>query len=478
METPLVEFFKALRGAGVNVSTAEAIEATQAAQILGYSDRNQLKSGLGLVLAKSLEDKSRFDQCFDQFFQFSKLDNLSEHQSQQELDQQGASAEDDPPPSLTERLQQLFNLPGGSSGPGGSGQPSMTQPQSPLGQLLLEGDNNALALAMAEAGREARVNEIQWMTQKGLYGRRMMQAMGLGELEQEMWTAEASDDSTQQQLGNALRTARDRLRADVKGFVEQQFVLQAAATGKKLREETMMSVRIEHLREFKDVKNLVQKMAKKLIATHSRRKKVLNRGMLDMRNTLRQSVPTGGIPFDVYWKKKRKDRPRIMALCDVSGSVSQVSRFLLMFLFSLNEVLPKVRAFAFSSNLGEVTDAFNELSVDEAIDYALDTYGKGSTDYGQSLADFTDLCMNDIDNRTTVIILGDGRNNYGDDRAELLKQIHLRSKKVIWLNPEAPMRWGTGDSEMLKYKAYCSNVAECNSLRQLERFIDRLLTHQ
>ena len=464
-------FFKALRGAGVPVSTAEAIEATQTAQLVGYSNREGLKAALGMVLAKTEDNKSTYALCFDEFFRFSQLENLRDGMD---------DAQTHPPQtqeaheSFAKKIQALLS----QVVPGSQPSPQPAHSQTPLGQLLLGGDSNALAMAMASAGTQADVSSIQWMTQKGIYGRRMMLAMGLETMEKEMWQAEASSEPAQQALGQALRQARDRLRADVKDYVEQQFVLQAAATGKKLREDTMMTVKLEHLREFKEVKQLVRRLAKKLIASHSRRKKVYRRGMLDMRNTLRQSIPTGGIPFNVYWKKKKRERPKIIAICDVSGSVSQVSRFLLMFLFSLQEVLPKVRAFAFSSRLGEVTDAFQRLALDDAIDYALDTFGMGSTDYGGSLQDVTDLCLDAIDNRSTVIILGDARNNYGDPRTDLLQQIYRRSHRVIWLNPEASNRWGSGDSEMNKYRAYCSTVMECNSLRQLERFIDGLLAHQ
>lgn len=456
METPLIQFFKALRGAGVNVSTAEAIEATQAAQLIGFDNREKLKRALGMVLAKSVEDKARYNQCFEQFFRFTQLDNLQQDFSELANDSRQTLLQ-----KLTAKVAPA-TLPQAAT-------------QSPLGQLLLSGDQNALAMAMASAGGQAQVSNIQWMTQKGIYGRRMMLAMGLEALEQEMWQAEASPEPAQQALGQTLRKARDQLRANVKDYVEQQYLLQAAATGKKLREDTMMTVKIEHLREFKDTKQLVQKLAKKLVATHSRRKKVFARGMLDMRSTLRQSVPTGGIPFNVYWKKKKKDRPKIMAICDVSGSVSQVSRFLLMFLFSLQEVIPKVRAFAFSSHLGEVTDTFAGTSIDNAIEDTLESYGFGSTDYGRAFKDFHELCLSDIDNRTTVIILGDARNNYGDPRTDLLQEISLRCHQLIWLNPENSNRWGSGDSEMEKYRAYCSYAIECQSLRQLERFIDRLL---
>lgn len=474
MDRILVEFIKALRGADVRISTSEAIDAIHAAQLVGYGDKAALKTGLGVTLAKSQDEKQAFDDCFDQFFQFNSLQSLSEQ----------ALQEDDPTEAEMEAALLAANSPPDSNAMPGDSSPiqspanSTAQPgqgNSPLAQMLMSGDRNALAMAMAAAGQQANVAQIRVMTQKGLYGRRMMMAMGLEALEEQMWAAEQSEAPEQRQLGAALRNARDLLRQEVKEYVERQLLLQAAEEGKRLRRDTMMQARLENLCEFKDVQLLVRKLAKRLAATHSRRRKVHNRGQLNMRSTLRQSVPHDGIPFNIKWKTKRVDRPKVMAICDVSGSVSQVSRFLLMFLYSLTDVLPRVRAFAFSSRLGEVTDWFKDSSLNEALDLTLSTYGGGSTDYGGSLQDFADICLNDIDNKTTIIMLGDARNNYGDPRTDLMKAMYERSKQVIWLNPENRLRWGSGDSDMKRYLAYCTIAEECNSLRHLERVISQLL---
>lgn len=467
MDRILVEFIKALRGADVRISTSEAIDGIHAAQLVGYSDKASLKTGLGVTLAKSQDEKLAFDECFDQFFKFNSLQSLSE-QAPQEENLTEAQIEAALLGDVMSSDQSEMPLPGNAGSQPGQG-------NSPLGQMLMSGDRNALAMAMAAAGQQANVAQIRVMTQKGLYGRRMMMAMGLEALEEEMWAAEQSNVPEQRQLGAALRNARNLLRQEVKEYVERQLLLQAAEEGKKLRRDTMMQARLENLREFKDVQLLVRKLAKRLAATHSRRRKIHNRGQLNMRSTLRQSVPHDGIPFNIKWKTKRVDRPKVMAICDVSGSVSQVSRFLLMFLYSLNDVLPRVRAFAFSSRLGEVTEWFNDNSLNEALDLTLNTYGGGSTDYGGSLEDFTDICLNDIDNKTTIIMLGDARNNYGDPRTDLMKALYERSKQVIWLNPENRLRWGSGDSDMKCYLAYCTIAEECNSLRHLERVISQLL---
>jgi hypothetical protein len=164
-----------------------------------------------------------------------------------------------------------------------------------------------------------------------------------------------------------------------------------------------------------------------------------------------------------------------MAICDVSGSVSRYSRFLLLFLYSLQEVIPRLRSFAFSSSLHEVTDLFQQLPLEDAMDAVLERYGLGSSDYGRSFADLETLALAAMDRKTTLIILGDARNNNGDARLDLLREFHLRAKQVIWLNPEDMNRWGSGDSEMLRYRSACSRVHSCRNLAELERIVDRLL---
>ena len=169
------------------------------------------------------------------------------------------------------------------------------------------------------------------------------------------------------------------------------------------------------------------------------------------------------------------DKPKVFAICDVSGSVANYARFMLMFLYSLEEVMSRVRSFAFSSDLGEVTELFERNDLEDAIAKALRDYSGGATDYGQAFVDFRKTCMDEVDNRTTIVILGDARNNYGDARTEILKEMYDRCKRLIWLNPEPKNTWNVGDSEMKKYAAYCHQVEECNSLMHLERIVGNLL---
>ncbi|HKI75376.1 MAG TPA: VWA domain-containing protein, partial [Pseudomonadales bacterium] len=422
MDRTLVDFVKALRTADVKVSPAETLDAMHCMDIVGYEDRQFLKNSLSLVLSKNPEEKEAFDSCFEKFFTFDKFaPSLSD-----EMDED-AEADGD-----SEGNGDFEGRPGGPRGAGrGGGQgggeageeeehqvleaPSL-EPASSLGKLLMSGDRTELTIAMAEAGRAVEVNQIVVFTQKGLYTRKIMEAMGLKELQEEIGDLQSHGGAPQKNLATHLKRGRDDLREKVRDYVEKQFFLHADESGKQLREELLKKVKLSNLekRNFKDVQEVVFKMAKKLIAIHSKRRKTFKRGQLDVRKTLRHNMQYDGMFFNIKWKASKVDRPKVMCICDVSGSVSNYSRFLLMFLYSLAEILPKVRSFAFSSDLGEVTDLFDHTDLEGAMSKIMRDYGNGSTDYGQMLSDFRRHCMNDVNNKTTIIILGDARNNYGD----------------------------------------------------------------
>jgi uncharacterized protein len=479
MDRTLVDFVKVLRTAEIKVSPAETLDAMQALNIVGYEDREFLKDSLSIVLSKNPEEKEAFNSCFDNYFTFDKFQDSAETQDDRSaFDDDGGEFD----PESGDKQQGSGKGSGQGMGGGGGEESDETdelqlQPSSRLGQLLLSGNRTELMIAMAEAGREAEVNQIIVFTQKGLYTRKIMDAMGLKELQDEISDLQAHGGKPQANLSDKLKKARDALRDRVRDYVEKQFFLHADESGKQLREELLKKVKLSNLekRNFKDVQEVVFKMAKKLIAIHSKRRKTFKRGQLDIRKTLRHNMQYDGMFFDIKWKSQKVDRPKVMCICDVSGSVSNYSRFLLMFLYSLAEVLPKVRSFAFSSDLGEVTRLFEQSNLEDAMAKTMRDYGNGSTDYGQMFMDFKNQCMNDVNNKTTIIILGDARNNYGDAKSEILREMYDKSKRVIWLNPEPKMSWTVGDAEMKKYAPCCHQTEVCNSLVHLERVVSNLL---
>ncbi|MFB0949957.1 MAG: VWA domain-containing protein, partial [Halioglobus sp.] len=344
--------------------------------------------------------------------------------------------------------------------------------QTPLMQNLLNNNRNELTLAINAAAQRVDLQKIQMFTQKGQFTRRILDAMG----EEQVRNAVIELERAESPALAVLQRYRDILRQQVRDYVEREYLLHAEGKTQQFMDDILSKTRlnnIEHIYLHK-VHELIRKMAKKLASRHSHKRRRLKRGQLNMAKTLRKGIPNDGVMFNTFWRQVKKEKPQILAVCDVSGSVAAYSKFLLLFLYSLQDILPKVRSFAFSSHLGEVSTYFDDYPVEKAIELVNWKYG-GATDYGNSLMDFSKLALDDINSNTTVIILGDARNNNGDPKLDILQRIFQRARQVIWLNPESRRAWGSGDSEMLRYQSACHFSAECNNLKQLERIVDQLL---
>ncbi len=465
MNSKLLSFIQILRSHDVRISPAETLDAMDIASVLGYSNRSFLHDGLAMALAKTSQEKAIFSQCFERFFTHNLLDFSSNEDAKTVPIEPGSGAELSPaeahasPETILQsaaesdaQLQALLD--------------------TPLMHKLMQNNRNELSLALNQAGESVGLEKIQMFTQKGQYTRKILDELGEEHIRQAIIKLEKNNSPALSQL----QRYRDILREQVSDYVERKYLLYAEGKNKQFMDEILSKTRLNNLEHhyLNKVHNLVRKMAKKLAARHSRKRRVKKRGQLNMSKTIRAGIANDGIMFKTYWKQVHKEKPQILAICDVSGSVAAYAKFLLLFLYSLQDVLPKVRSFAFSSHLGEVSEYFSDFPVEKAIELINWKYG-GATDYGSSLMDFSNLALDDINRNTTVIILGDARNNNGDPKLEIMQAIYQRSRQVIWLNSESRKAWGTGDSDMLRYQSACHFTAECNNLGQLERIIDQLL---
>ncbi|MCF8468783.1 MAG: VWA domain-containing protein [Sneathiella sp.] len=478
MDRPLADFVEMLRYSDVPVSISESLDAAATVQIFGYKDRGLLKTALAQVMAKTIEEHENFDRCFDEFFSYNINPDLApDAEFSEEEEESSGNQQDNSPEDGDEANDNEAGGPasgGGEGGGGLSGGKNDGSPAASLVQMLEQNDRTALTMAMTAAAKAANLSGIVLMTQRGLFTRRIMEQMGLDQVNKEISNRDKAGDT---EGATRLSERLDILFDSVRDLVERQLAFTSSGKAKQFRQDILKNVRLSNIehRDFKHMRELVRRMAKRLTDMNSRVRKVKNRGHLDIRKTMRRNVAYDGILFETHWKQKQKDRPKVIAVCDVSGSVAAVARFLLLFLYSLNEVLPKVRSFAFSGTLGEVTDLFDRYGPEEAVPLAIDEFGGRSTDYGRALEDLKELIFDTIDNKTTVIFLGDGRSNGSDPRIDILKEIKQRAKRVIWLNPERKSVWGSGDSEMLRIAPYCSTAETCNSLNKLELVIRNLL---
>ena len=442
----LRDFIHILRSSDLRVSTSESIDAMNVVSEIGLEDRSLLKHSLSFSLAKTLREKEIFSECFDNFFEENYM-NLNEDKLPQKNNEKDSEINDPDAIDKNENsLEELYN----------------------------KSDKTSLMTAMALAARNANLQDIRLFTQVGMFTRKIFDEMGLEKLNNDIFQASREGNIRREE---DLKNIRENLRLEIREYIENQVKLRTSNTGKQLREDALSQMRLTQAdkADYKIMSGIIKKMARRLISVHSRRKRKSQRGLLDIRSTIRANQEYDGILFETVWKKTKVDRPKIVALCDVSGSVANVSRFFLMFLHSLTEILPNVRTFAFSNKAGEVTDLFENKDIEVAAAETLLLNGGGSTDYGQAFVDLEGLLENNIDRKTTVIILGDARSNYGDPRCDVLKTIQEKSKRILFLNPEPKSVWGTGDSEMLRFVPYCSKSKVCSSLFDLERVVDDML---
>lgn len=461
---PLRRFLQVARGAGLRVSAAEGIDAARAVDIIGLSDRTLLKDTLGLVLAKTPEEKSAYDEAFELFFKSSDI-----------AGNRGEAPSDDSDPDSSPSQGPGGEGSGGEGSGGEGGGGSGARDGQSLSAMLMNDDRAALATAMEQAARDAGIENIRFFTQKNLYARRIMERMGLRAVEREIEAMRGDPQSLAR--ADALEGRVERLRDAVRDYVERQLILYAKGETEKFREEMLKAARLSNLerRDLDRMRILVRQMAKKLAARYAKNRRKRLRGQLDTRRTIRRNMGWGGIPFITVWKQKKIEKPRVMVLCDVSGSVAPMAQFLLMFVYAINEALSDIRSFAFAGSLIEVSDILEKQPVEEAITKIMSLIGYGSSNYGNSFSDFEDGWMKHVTNKTTVIILGDARGNRTDPRTDIIGRLSQRSKRVIWLNPEYKSAWGTGDSDMYRYAPFCNVAVVCNTLRHLERAITDIL---
>lgn len=487
MQSSLLRFIEILRSHALPVSPAETLDAAAAMEVVGYSDRETLRNTLAMTLAKSDREEHTFLYCFDQFFDQQAADFSSAANEDGENDSEPAGGGSDDADSQSPESPESVS---GGSGAGQAGAGSAVDDAAELaaaansspalkalleGELLpalLENQRGKLSTAMRRAGQEAGLSKIRLFTQKGQYTRRILDSLG----EDLIRDAVIELERLESPAIDTLRRYRDVLREQVRDFVEQQYLMNAEGHNSAFMEEILSKTRLSNIdrRHRERVQEQVRRMARRLASRHSARRRPVKRGQLNMGKTLRGGMAHDGIMFKTHWRSRKRDKAQILAICDVSGSVAAYASFLLMFLYSLQDVLPRTRSFAFSSHLGEISNLFKEEPLERAIELANWRYG-GATDYGSSFRDFAHLALDDINSSTSVIILGDARNNRGNPELEIMQSIYQRSKQVIWLNPESRRAWGTGDSEMLRYQTACHYCAPCSNLQQLERVVDQLL---
>ena len=442
MERVLEDFITAARTAGVRISISETLDAARAVETVGYGDRALLKDVLAVSLAKTAAEKQLLENCFDRFFSFGFFAGAADRSGEE-------------PPRI--------------------------QVESSLVRMLMEEDRAGLMAAMTEAARLENLSQIRYLTQRSLFAFRLLSRMGADDLDRQLQSLGAVDTPAAAAAAAGLEAAKRYLVENVRNYVQNTYELFAGDEGWRRLDGELRLVKLSNIeqRYFAHIHEIIRRMVKRLNDLSSRRRKRARRGVLDFKRTLRENISCQGLLFSPSWKKKKIDRPQFVVICDISRSVLRTVRFLLLFLYGLNQEIARIRTFVFCTNLIEVSDIFDSCPVDEALSRIQGAADipliMGRTDYERSFGDFRRNYLDAVTRKTTVLILGDARNNYNDPCPDHLKAIYDRAKRLIWLNPEVPAFWGAGDSEIRQYSPYCSVIRECNTLDHIERLISALI---
>lgn len=457
MDERIIKFIAALRASGVRISLAESEDAFHAIEQVGVKDKQVFRLGMRSTLIKEAKDLQAFEELFPLFFETADTPPLMDVTKDMTPEESKMLAK--AMRKFTEELRRMLEK-------------LMRGEQ--LSKEELEQLSQFVGLDHADDMRYR-----DWMT------KRMEQALNFKEVR------EAIEELAQllQQMGmnkEKVDNLRQMMHSNQKALEEQmkQFAGQKIADNMSKvppddGSDGLLNQPFSSLTD-KDMEKLrkeVKRLAAALRTRIALRQKRAKNGQLDAKATIRANLKHNSVPIDIK-HHDRSLKPKVVVICDISTSMRYVSELMLNLLFAIQDQISKTYAFAFIDHLEFITPDFDGKNMQNAVTNVLERMPSGyyNTDLGASLSKFTDQYMNTVDSRTIFMVVGDGRNNYNDAREDLFTELARRSRKMIWLNPEMPALWGTGDSDMLKYAPFCSNVFQVSNMAELAAAVDRMLS--
>jgi uncharacterized protein with von Willebrand factor type A (vWA) domain len=463
MEERILEFIGDLRRSEIRISPSEALDALTAAAQVGLEDRETFKTALATTLVKEGRDRATFDRIFDLYF--LDLQALGEGL-------QKALGPEDP------RVQDLLDRLVADEG----------LELDELTELLLRGQGAEMEMAIRSGGRNVGLERLMYFLQVGYFSRRIADQLDLAVIERDIeqllrrLEQRGLDPGQLARIRNYLELRLEAFRRMIRQHVERELERRAWRQGERLHRELLSDKPLFALTadEVAQMKTVVARLSRKIKDALALRQRQEQRGRIDTRRTIRRSLAYDAVPMELFLRRRHRDKPKLITICDVSDSVRNASRFMLQLVWSLQECFSRVRSLVFVSEIAEVTEAFSTYPVDRAIEWALraapvDYHCR--SDFGFAFSQFVRRELDTLDRRTTILMLGDARNNYNDPQAWALRLMRERVKGVIWLNPEGQWGWGVGDSVMPLYAPACDLVRECRTIGQLAEVVDGLVHH-
>jgi uncharacterized protein with von Willebrand factor type A (vWA) domain len=434
----VVAFCEELRGEGLAVGTSEILDAFEALEAIPWTDREDFRETLAATVAKSQEDRRVFELLFDRFFfRAAESEALAQGIGESERHRGGGDSLD---------LDEL---------------------REAVRQAIREGNDGEMRdlarLAIAAFGRQGEGSGVV-----GVDVQRIRRTLGL---QTQSRTAEGEEPALdREQINRFERHLRRELEREL---IERTQKLPPSRPLAELDRTLPTSPAQDLAAVHRAVAQL-----KRRLATLGHEQRGRRRGaVVDMRRTMRASLETGGVPLRLRYRPKRPRRPEIYVLCDVSTSVTSASVFFLSVLHALHDSFRRLRSFVFIERISEVTDVFEHERDFTAISQRISTEGgvadvSGYTDYGRVWLEFGELITDELDPRSTIIVLGDARTNGREPHADVFARVAERAGRTFWLNPEPRLYWNYGDSVMAAYERHCTASFECWTTRHLENFVN------
>jgi len=470
-------FIVELRQAGLPVSLTENLDAMEAIKHIPLEDREAFKYALGATLIKSNAHWRAFETVFEVYFSLRGKEY--------------AVGGKDDPDANPDGDEQDQNQADGQQGAGGAGGDALSPEElaAMLYKALLDGDDAMLRALARQAVKRFAGMEPGRPVGSTYYLYRTLRNLDLDSvLEQLMEQARKDSPDPLSPLEERLEHDEyehriDQLKKEVEAEIRRRLVADRGveAMAKTLRKPLPEDVDFMHAsrEEMASLRKAIYPLTRKLAVRLARKRRHGRKGPLDFRATMRTSLSYGGVPADPKFKYPRPTKPEIFVIADISGSVASFARFTLHLVYAISNQFSKVRAFVFIDGIDEVTRFFEGVEdIGDAI-HRVNTeadvvWVDGHSDYGHAFEVFWNTYGKDVGPKTTVLILGDARNNYHAAQSWVVKEIQHKARHVYWLNPEPRSYWDTGDSIVGEYAIHTDGAYECRNLRQLEAFVEKL----
>jgi uncharacterized protein len=466
-------FVQELRTAGIPVSLTENLDAVEAIRHIPLEDRDAFKYALAATMVKNNAHWKAFETVFEVYF--------SLRGRQYHLTDGETSTADD----------LIADLLGAREGDGGGGTEGMTPEQlaEMLYRALMDG-NDALLRAIARTAVTRYAGMEPGRPVGGTYYLyRTLRQLDLDAVLEKMMTAMREQThgeftELEDRLAREEYEARlNALRREVEAEIRRRLVADrgAEAVAKSLRKPLPEDIDFMHASrdELVSLRRAIAPLTRKLAVRLARKRRHGRKGPLDFRSTVRHSLSYGGVPAEPKFRYPRPSKPEIMVVADISGSVAAFARFTLQMVYAISSQFSRVRSFVFIDGIDEVTEYFKGNEDISAAIHRINTeadviWVDGHSDYGHAFETFWDRWGHDVSPKTTMLLLGDARNNYHASQAWVLAEMAKKARHMYWLNPEPHSYWDTGDSIVSQYATHCDGAYECRNLKQLERFVEQL----